>query len=386
MSEDIKLPIYMDHHATTPLDPRVLEKMLPYFTEDYGNAASKSHRFGQRAHQAVEKAREQLSQAINAQPQEIIWTSGATEAINLAIKGLAEEQKTKKHFVTVVTEHKAVLDCFKWLEKHGYETTYLSVDREGLIDPSELKKIIHQDTALVSVMFANNEIGVIQPIEEIGEICRDQNCFFMTDATQALGREIIDVERMNIDLLACSGHKIYGPKGIGALYVRRSNPRVKLTEQINGGGHERGMRSGTLNVPAIVGFGEATELAVRKMKTTQPKIRELRNYLLKQLKEAIPGLIVNGSMTHRLAGNLNISLPGIDADALVIALQDTVAISTGSACTSAKVEPSHVLQSIHKSTNSIRMYIDRSFSRESLNYILLKILNKFQRLKRINLN
>lgn len=387
MSE-LTLPIYMDHHATTPLDPRVFEKMTPYFLEDFGNASSKSHKFGQKAHQAVEKAREQVSKAINAQPQEIIWTSGATEAINLAIKGLAEQETEKKHFVTVATEHKAVLDCFKWLESHGYETTIIGVDAEGFISLEELSDAIRPDTALVSVMFANNEIGVIQPIREIGSLCREKGCFFMTDATQALGREAIDVQSMNIDLLTCSAHKIYGPKGIGALYVRRSNPRVKLLEQLSGGGHERGMRSGTLNVTGIVGFGEAVDIAVREMSKSQTKLRELRDLLLQELQSEVSSLQINGSLKSRLAGNLNVSFNGVDADALVIALLDTVAVSTGSACTSEKVEPSHVLKALGRSddeiSSAIRFGLSHQNTEEQVKTVASETAKHISRLSALN--
>ncbi len=378
----------MDHHATTPVDPRVLEKMLPYFTEHFGNASSKGHTFGQEAHKAVEKSREQISKAINAHEQEIIFTSGSTESINLAIKGLAETSGKRKHFITVKTEHKAVLDCFHWLEAHGYETTYLNVNSDGLINLDELKSAIQPNTILVSVMYSNNEIGVIQPIKEIGSICRQNEIYFMTDATQALGKEPIDVQSMNIDLLALSGHKIYGPKGIGALYVRRSQPRVKLAALIDGGGHERGMRSGTLNVPSIVGFGEAVELAVREMKKNNSHLRELRDYMLEKLQEGIDGLKVNGSLEHRLSNNLNLYIEGIDSDALLVNLHNTVAISTGSACNTTKTEPSHVLTALGLSETDtescIRIGLGKGNTKAEADLVIQTIIEDVSRLKDLN--
>lgn len=347
-------PIYLDNHATTCVDPQVLEAMLPYFTEIYGNAASKNHMYGRDASRAVEDAREDIAKAIGAKSQEIIFTSGATEAINLAVKGVAQAlPEGKRHFVTVATEHKAVLDCFQWVEENGYEITLLPVDAEGLIDLELLRSSIREDTAMVSVMAANNEIGVLQPISEIGALCRAAGCYFMTDATQALGKIPLHVEKMNIDLLACSGHKLYGPKGIGALYVRRSNPHVKAACQINGGGHERGFRSGTLNVPGIIGLAKATKLACTEMKKQQVRIAKMRDALQAALIKAIPDAKVNGHPQERLAGNLNVCFPGVESEALIIRLKDTVAFSSGSACTTAAIQPSHVLKEIGLSEDDI---------------------------------
>jgi len=346
-------PIYLDYAATTPVDPRVLEMMLPYFTEHFGNPASKSHSYGNTASAAVEEAREKLAKAINARSQEIVFTSGATEAINLAIKGAALANESKgKHFITVATEHKAVLDCFDWLERNGYETTILPVDSEGMLDPQQVTDAIRPDTVMVSVMMVNNEIGVIQDIAAIGQICKDQGIYFMTDATQGLGKEKIDVKTMYIDLLTASSHKIYGPKGVGMLYVKRSNPRVKLEAIQHGGGHEKGLRSGTLPTPLIVGFGEAARLACKEMKKEQARLRKLRDELQNKLLAAIPNASVNGHLEKRVAGILNINLPPVNAEALVASLSGKLAFSTGSACTSEKIEPSHVLQQITLSHDS----------------------------------
>ncbi len=357
-------PVYLDNHATPCVDPQVLEAMLPYFTEVYGNAASKNHVYGRDASRAVEDARADIAKAIGAKHQEIVFTSGATEAINLAIKGVAQATpENKRHFISVVTEHKAVLDCFQWLEENGCETTLLPVDTDGLIDLEELNGAVRDDTALVSVMAANNEIGVLQPIEEIGKICREIECYFMTDATQALGKIPLDVDKMNIDLLTCSGHKLYGPKGVGALYVRRSNPHVKATCQINGGGHERGFRSGTLNVPSIVGFARAVKLACSGMKKDQTRIQKMRDTLQRALLEAIPDAKVNGYLEQRLAGNLNISCQGVESEALIIRLKDTVAFSSGSACTTASIQPSHVLEALGRTEDEIYSSVRFGFGR-----------------------
>ncbi len=340
-------PIYLDYASATPVDPRVMKVMLPYFTEHFGNPASKSHSYGNTASTAVEDARDKLAKAINARSQEIVFTSGATEAINLAIKGCAmANEKKGKHFITVATEHKAVLDCFEWLENNGYETTILPVDSEGILDPQSVAGAIRPDTVMVSVMMVNNEIGIIQDIEAIGAICKENDIFFMTDATQALGKEKIDVKKMNIDLLTASSHKIYGPKGVGMLYARRSNPRIKLEPIQHGGGHEKGFRSGTLPTPLIVGFGAAVELACKEMKKEQARLRKLRDELQNALLEGIPGSSVNGHLDKRVAGILNINLPPVDAEALVASLSNQLAFSTGSACTSEKIEPSHVIDSI----------------------------------------
>src|ERR1700723_1188993 len=304
-----KLPIYMDNHATTPLDPRVLEAMMPYFTSTFGNAASRNHSFGWEAEKAVEKAREQIAKLIGATSKEIIFTSGATESNNLAIKGIAEMYRERgNHIITQVTEHKAVLDTCKKLEKQGYRVTYLPVQADGLIDLEDLKRAIDDKTILVSIMYANNEIGVIQPIAEIGKICRQHNLLFHTDAVQAVGKVPVDVNAMNIDCLSLTGHKIYGPKGCGALYVRRRNPRVQISGQIDGGGHERGMRSGTLNVPGIVGLGKACEIAGKEMAAEAERLGKLRDKLKNKLESKLDYVHVNGSLEHRLPANLNVRL------------------------------------------------------------------------------
>jgi cysteine desulfurase len=354
MSEQLKLPIYLDHQATTPLDPRVLAAMTPYFTEFFGNAASKSHAFGRQARRGVETAREMIAQSIKARPQDICFTSGATESVNLAIKGFFHAaEENPQHFITVVTEHPAVLDSFRRIESEGAEVTYLPVDAQGMLDPKQIADAVRPHTKMVSVMAANNEIGVIQPLREIGAICREHNLFFMTDATQALGQIPLDVQSLNIHLLACSAHKIYGPKGTGALYYSRSNPKVPLVPIIEGGGHERGLRSGTLNVPGIVGFAKAVELSRQGMENEQARIRELRDSLYQALREGIPDLKLNGHPDHRLAGNLNVCVPGIVSESLIMALADDVAFSTGSACTTAAVDPSHVLKSLGLSSAEV---------------------------------
>lgn len=361
---EIKKPIYLDNHATTPVDPRVMEAMIPYFTEVFGNPASKNHTYGNEAFKAVEESREILAKAIKARSQEIIFTSGATESINLAIKGVALANQTRgKHFITVATEHKAVLDCYEWLAANGFETTILPVNTDGLLDPAQVASAIRSDTILVSVMAANNEIGVIQPLKEIGKICRDKNVYFMTDATQALGKTPLDVQALHVDLLAASGHKVYGPKGIGFLYVRRSNPRVMIEPIIHGGGHEKGLRSGTLATPNIVGLAKAVEIAIKEMPEEQERIRKLRDQLLACLLTAIPDAKVNGCLKQRLAGNLNIVFPGVESEALMIALKSEIAVSSGSACTTAAVLPSHVLKALGlsdaQSHSSIRIGLGR---------------------------
>jgi cysteine desulfurase len=339
-------PIYLDCHATTPVDPRVLTAMLPYFTEKFGNPASISHVYGWEAEAAVNETREILAQAINATPEEIIFTSGATEANNLAIKGIAEAYFQKgQHIVTVATEHKAVLDPCSYLKNLGFGVTILPVQPDGLIDLNQLEKALRPDTILVSVMAANNEIGVLQPLAEIGEMCRDRQIIFHTDAAQAIGKIPLDVERMKIDLMSLTAHKIYGPKGIGALYVRRRNPRVRLAPQQHGGGHERGMRSGTLYTPQIVGLGKAVEISLAEIALECQRVTQLRQKLWSQLKN-IPGVYLNGHPDQRLAGNLHISVEGVDSTALYLALQSLVAVSSGSACNSRTTTPSHVLTAL----------------------------------------
>lgn len=335
--------IYLDHNATTPVDPRVVETMLPYFIEAFGNAASIDHEYGHEAKQAVDKAREQIAAVINARPDEIIFTSGATESDNIALFGVAEKYSDKgDHIITCVTEHKAVLDCCKRLEELGKRVTYLPVDQYGLVDPEDVRQAIMPQTILISIMAANNEIGTLAPLQEIGTIAREHNVLFHTDAAQAVGHIPIDVQAMNIDIMSLSAHKVYGPKGIGALYRRRSNPRVRLEPIIYGGGHERGIRSGTLNVPAIAGFGEALRIAEREMESDAARFRDWTQHIYERLAEEISGVQLNGHPTQRLPHNLNLSLPGIESKALVAGLKG-VAISTGSACTSATVEPSHVI-------------------------------------------
>lgn len=347
-------PTYLDCHATTPVDPRVVDAMLPFFTETFGNAASKTHVYGNDALSAVEESRGVLAKAINAKPQEVVFTSGATEAVNLAIKGVALASRSAGgHFVTVATEHKAVLDCFRWLASEGLETTIIDVDSNGLVEPEQVRAAIRSNTLLVAVMAANNEIGVLQPLEEIGQICRAAGAYFFTDATQALGRIALDVQRCHIDLLAASAHKVYGPKGIGMLYARRSNPRVTMKAQIDGGGHEHGLRSGTLPTPQIVGFKAAVAIALKEMAAETSRIKALRDSLERTLLQAIPEARVNGHSSRRLAGNLNITLPGVESEAMMIALRDELAISSGSACTSAAVMPSHVLKALGLSDEAV---------------------------------
>jgi len=381
-------PIYMDHHATTPVDPRVLEEMLPYFTQCFGNAASIDHEYGGEAFQAVEKARKQIAQLINAKHDEIIFTSGATEADNLAILGVAEQYATKgKHIITCVTEHHAVLDPCHYLESKGWKVTYLPVDKYGLVDPEAVQQAITPETVLISIMAANNEIGTIAPIEEIGKIAREHEVFFHTDATQAVGHIPIDVEKMNIDLLSLSAHKFYGPKGIGALFVRKIQPRVKLVSQMHGGGHERNMRSGTLNVPGIVGMGKAAEIASQEMETEGRRLRELRDRLWEGLQANIEGIELNGHPTQRLPHNLNVFIPGVEGRALVVELKHEIAMSTGSACTTAKVEPSHVILALgfgeDRAYGSVRLGLGRNNSKSDIEFVLDQLILSIRFLVRL---
>ncbi|RLC79944.1 MAG: IscS subfamily cysteine desulfurase [Chloroflexi bacterium] len=355
--------IYLDYNATTPTDPRVVEVMLPYFTEEFGNAASIDHEYGRRAKQAVDRAREQIAATINARPDEIIFTSGATESDNIALFGVASKYAGKgNHIITCVTEHKAVLDCCMHLEKTGKRVTYLPVNQYGLVDPDDVRQAITPETILISIMAANNEIGTLSPLQEIGAIAREHNILFHTDAAQAVGHIPIDVQAMNIDIMSLSAHKVYGPKGIGALCRRRSNPRVRLEPIIYGGGHERGIRSGTLNVPAIVGFGEALSIAQREMESETARFRDWTRRIYQRLGEEIDPVQLNGHPTQRLAHNLNLSIPGIESKALIVGLKG-VAISTGSACTSAKVEPSHVILALgfgeERAHSAIRIGVGR---------------------------
>ncbi|MBD1938418.1 IscS subfamily cysteine desulfurase [Microcoleus sp. FACHB-68] len=380
-------PIYLDNHATTPLDERVLATMLPYFTEHFGNPASVTHQYGWEAEAAVKQARQILADAINATPEEIVFTSGATEANNLAIKGVAEAYFSKgRHIITVATEHNAVLDPCAYLQTLGFEITYLPVCGDGLIDLAQLEQAIRPDTILVSVMVANNEIGVIQPAAEIGAICRDRNVLFHTDAAQAIGKIPLDVQAMNIDLMSLTGHKIYAPKGIGALYVRRRNPRVQLAPQMHGGGHERGMRSGTLYTPQIVGFGKAVELALSERKSEAERQKALRDRLWEQLNR-LPGIHLNGHPIQRLPGNLNISVEGVDGQALLLGLQPVVAVSSGSACTAAKIAPSHVLQALGLPETlayaSIRFGIGRFNTEEEIDNVAQHAVTAIQSLRQL---
>lgn len=342
----IQRPIYLDCHATTPVDQRVLAAMLPYFTEHFGNAASTSHLYGWEAEVGVQQARETLATAIGATPEEIVFTSGATEANNLAIKGIAEAYISKgRHIVTIATEHSAVLDPCRYLQTLGFDVTVLPVQQDGLVALATLEQALRSDTILVSVMAANNEIGVLQPLAAIGALCHARQLLFHTDAAQAIGKIPLNVETMQVDLMSLTAHKVYGPKGIGALYVRRRAPKVQLAPQLHGGGHERGLRSGTLYPPQIVGFAKAVELAIAAMPDETERIRGLRDRLWQQLTR-LDGLHLNGHPTQRLAGNLNVSVEGIDGQALLLGLQPTVAVSSGAACSSAKIAPSHVLQAL----------------------------------------
>jgi cysteine desulfurase len=384
----VKLPIYMDNHATTPVDPRVLEAMLPFFSTQFGNAASRNHAFGWEAEKAVEHAREQIAHLINATPKEIIFTSGATESDNLAIKGVAEMYREKgNHIITMVIEHKAVLDTCKRLEKYGYQVTYLPVNKEGLIDLDELRRAITDKTILISIMYANNEIGVLQPIEEIGKIAKEKKVLFHTDATQAAGKIPFDVQRLNVDLASLSAHKMYGPKGVGALYVRRRNPRVQISAVIDGGGHERGMRSGTLNVPGIVGFGAACEVAEKDMPAEMEQLRGLRDRLKENLFRRLDEVYVNGSLEHRLPHNLNVSFAFVEGESLLMGIND-VAVSSGSACTSATLEPSYVLKALGVGEDlahtSIRFGLGRFNTEEEVDYVADRVVETVNRLRELS--
>ena len=384
----MKSPIYLDNHATTRVDPRVVEAMLPYFTEKFGNAASRNHEFGWEAEQGVENARKQIASLIGASPKEIIFTSGATESDNLAIKGVAEMYAEKgNHIITAATEHKAVLDTCKKLEKHGYRITILPVKGDGLVDLDMLRDAITDKTILVSIMYANNEIGVIQPVAEIGKICRERGVLFHTDAVQAIGKIPVDVNADNIDIASITAHKLYGPKGVGALYVRRRNPRVQLTAQMDGGGHERGMRSGTMNVPASVGLGEACAIAQREMAAEIEHSRTLRDRLRARLEAGLDELYVNGSMEHRLPGNLNISFAYVEGESLLMGISD-VAVSSGSACTSATLEPSYVLKALglgdEIAHSSIRFGIGRFNTQEEVDYVADKLIDVVTKLRELS--
>ncbi len=380
----MKIPIYMDHHATTPVDPRVLEAMLPYFGVEFGNAASKSHVFGWRAEEAVEAARAEVAALVGATAREIVFTSGATESDNLAIKGVAQFHQGKgRHLVTCQTEHKAVLDSLHALERQGFEVTFLPVGRDGRLDPGALERALRPDTILVSVMAANNETGVLQPVEEIGRITRARGVLFHCDAVQAVGRVPFDVERANVDLASLSAHKLYGPKGVGALYVRRK-PRARLIAQMDGGGHERGLRSGTLNVPGIVGFGKACALAGAELPAESARLLALRERLRRGIDAAVEQVTVNGSLEHRLPGNLNVSFAWVEGEALMMAMKD-VAVSSGSACTSASLEPSYVLRAMgvpdDLAHSSIRFGLGRFNTEEEVDWVVELLGRKVKKLR-----
>jgi cysteine desulfurase len=385
-------PVYLDHQATTPVDPRVLEAMLPFLGAKFGNAASRSHSFGWEAEKSVELARKRIAALAGATPGEIVFTSGATESNNLALKGVVEAATRDRrgpivHIVTMATEHKAVLDPVKHLERQGCRLTVLPPDADGRIDLDRLRAAIVDDTILVSVMYANNEIGVIQPVREIGAICREKRVLFHCDAAQAFGKIPIQVDRDGIDLMSVSAHKIYGPKGIGALYVRRRNPRVQLAAQMEGGGHEFGLRSGTLNVPAIAGFGEACAICAREMEPEGVRTAELRDRLKARIEGAAEGVRVNGSMEHRLPGNLNLSFAQVDGESLLMSLPD-VALSTGSACSSATAAPSHVLRALglteEQARSSLRFGIGRFNTEEEIDYVGDRVVEAVRKLRELS--
>jgi cysteine desulfurase len=382
----LKFPIYLDYSATTPVDPRVAAKMIPYLTEHFGNPASRSHAYGWETEAAVEEAREQVAKLVNADPKEIVWTSGATESNNLAIKGAAHFYSGKgKHIVTLRTEHKAVLDTFRELEREGFEATYLDPLPNGLIDLDAFRAALRPDTVLVSIMFVNNEIGVIQPIAELGEICREKGIIFHVDAAQATGKVVIDLEKLKVDLMSFCAHKTYGPKGIGALYVRRK-PRIRLEAQMHGGGHERGMRSGTLATHQIVGMGEAFRLAREEMGAENERIRMLRDRLLKGLSD-IEATFVNGDLEARVPHNLNISFAYVEGESLIMAIKE-VAVSSGSACTSASLEPSYVLRALGREDelahSSIRFSIGRFTTEEEIDFTIDLLHRKIDKLRELS--
>jgi cysteine desulfurase len=384
----MKLPIYMDYHATTPVDPRVVQAMLPFFTEHFGNPASRNHAFGWEAEEAVDKARKDVADLIGASAKEVIFTSGATEANNLAIKGVAEMYREKgNHIITCVTEHKATIDTCKKLEKQGARVTYLPVQKDGRISLDELREAITDKTILISIMTANNEIGVLQPIAEIGAIAKEKGVLFHTDAVQAAGKVPFDVNQLKVDLVSLTAHKMYGPKGIGALYVRRRSPRVLLSEQISGGGHERGMRSGTLNVTGIVGFGKAAAIAKAEMATESERLRGLRDKLSAALHGGLDEIYINGSMDYRLPHNLNISFAYVEGESLLMGIND-VAVSSGSACTSASLEPSYVLKALGAGDDlahsSIRFGLGRWTTEEEVNYVVEKLTTVVRRLREMS--
>ena len=384
----MKLPIYMDYHATTPMDPRVFEAMKPYFLDTFGNAASRNHSFGWEAEEAVEKSRKQIAGLIGATAKEIVFTSGATESNNLALKGVAEMYAEKgNHIITAATEHKAILDTCKRLEKHGVRVTYLPVQQNGLVDLDQLQAAITDKTILISIMYANNEIGVIQPIAELGKIAKARGVLLHTDATQAVGKVPVNVIKDNVDLMSMSGHKMYGPKGVGALYVRRKSPRVQITAQMDGGGHERGMRSGTLNVPGIVGLGEACALCQADMAEESKRMAFLRDKLMHKLQSELDETYINGTMEHRLPNNLNISFAYVEGESLLMGIND-IAVSSGSACTSATLEPSYVLKALGAGDDlahsSIRFGLGRFNTEEEVDYVAAKVIDVVKKLRELS--
>ncbi|MEO8096838.1 MAG: IscS subfamily cysteine desulfurase [Acidobacteriota bacterium] len=384
----MKFPIYMDYHATTPVDPRVFEAMRPYFTEIFGNSASRNHSFGWQAEDAVEKARKQIASLIGATAKEIVFTSGATESNNLAIKGVFEMYAERgNHIITAATEHKATLDTCKRLEKEGARVTYLAVQANGLVDLNQLRDAITDKTILISIMYANNEIGVVQPVVEIGKLAKERGVLFHSDATQAVGKVPVNVLTDNIDLLSISAHKMYGPKGVGALYVRRKGPRVQLSAQIDGGGHERGMRSGTLNVPGIVGLGEACAICQAEMPAESKRLAYLRDKLKDRLLASLDECYINGTMEHRLPNNLNISFAFVEGESLLMGIND-IAVSSGSACTSATLEPSYVLKALGAGDDlahsSIRFGLGRFNTEEEVDYVAAKVIDVVNKLRELS--
>ena len=385
----MRLPIYMDYHSTTPLDPRVLEAMLPFLTDKFGNAASRSHAFGWEAEETVEKSRAEVAKLIGANPKEIVFTSGATESINIALKGAAEMYAEKgNHIITVSTEHKATLDSAKYLEKHfGCQVTYLPVDKYGMVDPDDVRRAITDKTILISVMHANNEVGTIHPIDAIGKIAKEKGILFHVDAAQTAGKVPVNVGEMGIDILSVSAHKMYGPKGVGALYVRRAGPRVRLSPVIHGGGHERGFRSGTLNVPGIVGLGKAAEICRAEMAQEAPRMRKLRDELKEGVFAGLDEVYLNGHPTERLPNNLNISFAYVEGEALMMGLKE-IAVSSGSACTSASLEPSYVLRAIgvgeELAHTSIRFGLGRFNTEEEIKFATEKVIDTVTRLREMS--
>ena len=381
----LKFPLYLDNHSTTPTDPRVLDAMLPYFTEKFGNAASRNHPFGWEAEEGTETARRQIASLVHCDPKEIIFTSGATESDNLALKGVAEMYREKgDHIITCLTEHRAVVDACKRLEKMGCKVTYLPVAKDGLVNPEDVRSAITDKTILISIMLANNEVGVIQPTAEIGKIAKERGVLFHCDATQGVGKIPVDVQAMGIDLMSFSAHKIYGPKGIGALYVRRRNPRVRLSSMIDGGGHERGMRSGTLPVPLIVGFGKACEIAQEEMPTESVRLAQLRDQLQEAIFKNVEEVYLNGHPTQRLPHNLNVSFAYVEGEALLMGLKE-IALSSGSACTSATLEPSYVLRALGVGSDlahsSIRFGLGRFNTQEEVEYVANRVAEVVGRLR-----